>query len=67
MTIDAEQSCGKITVIKGELQAEQSLLWLKGHLHKYSNIQISPYRKTNSDNSLMSISNIMAYLYSEEC
>ena len=39
-TIDAEQSGGKITVIKRELQAEQSLLCLKEHTrsHKHSNI-----------------------------
>lgn len=41
MTIDAEQSGSKITVIKRELQAERSLLCLKGHtfLHKHSNIK----------------------------
>lgn len=31
MTIDAEQTCGKITVIKRELQAERYLLCFKEH------------------------------------
>lgn len=39
MTIDAEQSCGKITVIKRELQAKRSLLCFKEHTHRCTSTQ----------------------------
>lgn len=52
MTIDAERSCGKITVIKRELQAEKSLLCLKKHtqarIHLNESVSKHKFRQENS-------------------
>lgn len=67
--IDAEMSCAKITVIKRELQAKRSLLCLEEHtrVHKHSNIQISPYARTDSNVEAAWIQQacVTASLYSE--